>query len=77
MRFNSIIHWFFGLEEDQEQIIDKQKRHRHRLHEQIRNTNNIEKILKPRLPSSIPIPVRLKKKRKSQINITCPNDPTD
>lgn len=64
MRYNSIIHWFFGLEDDQQDIIEKQKRHRHLLHLQIRNTNNIMKILKPRIPASIPIPVHLKKKKK-------------
>ena len=70
MRLNSIIHWLFGLEEYQEQIIEKQKRHRHLLHEQIKNTNDIQKILKPKppiIPASIPVPY--KKKRKSKFNI--------
>lgn len=64
MRMNSIIHWLFGLEPEQEQIIEKQKRLRHLMHEQIKKTVNIRKILKPRVPASIPIPVQLKKKKK-------------
>ena len=69
MRLNSIIHYLFGLEQYQEDIIEKQKRLRHLMHEQIKNTDNIEKILKPRIPASIPIPVHLKKKKKSNLNI--------
>ena len=69
MRLNSIIHWIFGLETEQEEIIEKQKRHRHLLHEQIKKTDNIQKILKPRIPASIPIPTQLKKKKKSNLNI--------
>lgn len=63
---NSLYHYLFGLEDYQEQIIEKQKRHRHLLHEQIRKTDNIQKILKPRVPLNIPsnIPVPYKKKKK-------------
>jgi hypothetical protein len=46
MRFSSIWHYFFGLNQYETDIINKQKRNRHILHEQIRKTEDIQKILK-------------------------------
>ena len=69
MRLNSMYHYLFGLEQYQEDIIEKQKRLRHLMHEQIRKSD-VSKILKPKtplIPASIPLPY--KKKRKSKFNI--------
>lgn len=46
MRLSSIWHYFFGLGQYETDIINKQKRKRHLLHDQIRNTEDIQKILK-------------------------------
>lgn len=61
---NSLYHYLFGLESEQEDIIEKQKRLRHLMHEQIRKSD-VSKILKskpPIIPASIPVPIKKKKK---------------
>jgi hypothetical protein len=46
MRWSSIYHYFFGLTDEQNNIIEKTKRQRHLVMCQIKNTSNIQKILK-------------------------------
>lgn len=58
MRLNSIYHWFFGLEDQQQNIIRRQAHLKHLVCKQIRESHIKLK------PHQIPIPRDKKKKKK-------------